>query len=175
MAAFLVLGTVVVFGGSIFDPSESDDPDPIDEAAQQVAELETRVAENPDDADSAAVLANIYANEGNLAGAIPLYERATIARPDDGDLRLAFGIALMRGGSYLDARIQLERALELLPDSAGPPYYLGVVAEQSDDPDLDAAREWYQLAIDTAPDSQLAEQAAIRLEELENAEPTATP
>jgi tetratricopeptide (TPR) repeat protein len=174
MAAFLILGTLVVFGGSIFDTTPGDDPDPASEAERQQNELETQVADNPDDAGAAAILANIYANEGNLADAIPLYERATQGRPDDGNLRLTFGIALLRGGSFLDARVQLEWAHELLPDSSGPAYYLGQLAEERDEPDLEAARDWYEQALEIDPESAFAERAAERLTALDAATPAPT-
>ena len=176
MVGFLVLGTLVVFGGSIFDSgSHDDDPSPVDESRRQIEELETRVARDPDNATDAGVLANIYANEGNLAEALPLYERATFNSPDDGNLRLAFGIALLRSGSNLDARIQLEKAHELLPENAGPPYYLGQLEERKDEPDIEAARNWYERAIDTDPESLLAGQAEERLIELETVDGTPTP
>ncbi len=175
MVVFLVLGTLVVFGGSIFSSGPEEDTLPIDEAARQQAELETQVAENPDDAGAAAILANIYANQGNITEAVPLYERATAGRPDDGNLRLAFGIALYRGGSFLDARVQLERALELLPNSPSPAYYLGQIAQQQPEPDEDAAREWYLIAIERDPESVIAGQAEERLAELDAADATATP
>ena len=175
MALFLVLGTLVVFGGTIFDPSSDDSQDPIDDASRQRSELMTQVAEDPDDADSAAVLANIYANEGNITEAVPLYEKATIGRPDDGNLRLAFGIALLRGGSFLDARVQFERALDLMPGSSGPAYYLGQLEERRPEPDLDAARAWYEQAVETDPESVMASQAQERLAALDAAQPTATP
>ena len=174
MALALVLGSLFVFGGAIFG-SEPDDPlDEREEANRLIADLETQVAENPDDADSAANLANIYANQGNIAGAIPLYERATSQRPEDGNLRLSFGIALYRGGSTLDAQVQLERALELLPENASPAYYLGQLEQLRDEPDVEAARIWYERAIETDPESLVAEQARERLDEL-GASATPTP
>ena len=176
MVGFLVLGTLVVFGGSIFDSSSPDSPDsPVDETRRQIEDLETRVANDPDNAVEAGVLANIYANEGRIAEALPLYERATFANPDDGNLRLAFGISLLRSGNDLDARVQLEKALELLPNSSGPPYYLGQLEERRDGPDLEVAREWYEKAIEVDPESLLATQATERLNELETIDATPTP
>ncbi len=175
MVLFLILGTLVVFGGAIFGSNPEDSGLPVDEAARQKAELETKVAEDPNNSDNAAILANIYANEGNIADAIPLYERATIDRPDDGNLRLAFGIALLRNGSLLDARVQLERALSLLPNSSGPAYYLGRLEQEKTEPDLEAARKWYEQAIEIDPESVLATDAADRVAQLDAADSTPTP
>lgn len=175
MVVFLVLGTIVVFGGAIFDSTAGDESLPVNEAERQQADLETQVAEDPSDPDAAAILASIYANQGNITDAIPLYERATAGRPDDGSLRLAFGITLFRGGSFLDARVQLERALELLPNSPSPSYYLGQIAQQQDEPDLEAARDWYERAIEIDPESTIAAEAEQRLAELDAAHSTPTP
>lgn len=168
MAAVMVLGTVVVFGGTMFGESDDTAEPTIAPQDEEVRELETRVAENPDNADDAALLANIYANEGRVEDAIPLFERAIDQDPDDGGLRLAFGIALFRAGNEFDARVQLERAYELESDKSGPAYYLGQLEENRREPDLDAAREWYEEAIEANPESLVAEQAEERLEELES-------
>jgi tetratricopeptide (TPR) repeat protein len=171
MVAFLLLATLVVFGASI----GGDDDDDGDSTVQdETNRLETQVAENPDNGDAAAVLASIYANQGNLTEAIRLYEQATTTRPDDGILWLSFGIALLRNGSFFDARIQLERALELLPESAGPAYYLGQLEQLKPESDDEAAREWYELAIETAPDSTLAAEAQSRIDEIDGMAPTPT-
>lgn len=172
MVGVMVLGSIVVFGGSIFGGTAHDavptrGEDALDE---EVRELETRVAENPDDGESAAVLANIYAQEGRNEEAFPLFERALEQDPDDAGVRLAFGIALFRSGNEFDARVQLERAYELESDKSGPAYYLGQLEENREEPDLDAARRWYEIAIEASPDSLVADQARTRLEELD-AEP----
>jgi tetratricopeptide (TPR) repeat protein len=174
MVALLVLGSLVVFGGAIFG-SDGDDDGQADTVEEQTSELETAVADNPDDPDAAAILANIYANQGKVAEAISLYERATQGRPDDGNLRLSFGIALLRAGNMLDAQVQLERARDLLPGVAGPAYYLGQLEELQDPPDEEAAREWYQVVIEISPDSGLAEQARERLNAIDGAAPEVTP
>ena len=174
MVAFLILGTLVVFGGSAISGGDSSPEATVDEGAQEVASLETRVAENPDDAEAAGVLANIYANEGRTVDAIPLYERAVEGNPDDSGLRLAFGIALLRGGNTFDAEIQLKRALELDPNRASAAYYLGQLEQFRPEPDLNAAREWYERVLEIDPDSLIAEQARERLDELDTSDATAT-
>lgn len=177
MVAVMVLGSIVVFGGSIFGgTSDHGNPTEVDDLSREVRELETRVAENPDDGESAGVLANIYAQEGRHEEAFPLFERAIEQDPDDAGVRLAFGIALFRAGNEFDARVQLERAYELESDKSGPAYYLGQLEENRQDPDLAAARSWYEAAIEASPDSLVADQARTRLEEIEmQLQGTATP
>lgn len=174
MIAFLIIGTLVVFGGTVIGGDDSSPEPTVDEGEAETQALETRVAENPDDAEAAGVLANIYANEGNVAQAIPLYERAVDASPDDGGLRLAFGIALLRGGNTFDAEIQLNRALELDPDRATAAYYLGQLEESRQEPDLDVARAWYERTIEIDSESLIADQARQRLDELNGSDGTPT-
>lgn len=174
MVGILVLGLFVASTGELF--GTSDDADPTPDADAEIRRLQTAVATNPDDLASTSVLATILANQGRASEAIPLYERLIEADPDDGRTRLAFGIALFRSGNPFDAEVQLLRANELTPDRPDAAYYLGQLYEARENPDLDAAREWYQRAIDIAPDSLTAEQAGQRLAELDGgATPTANP
>jgi tetratricopeptide (TPR) repeat protein len=170
----LILGLLVASTGEIF--GTSDDADPTPDADAEIQRLQTAVAVNPDDLASTAVLATILSNQGRASEAIPLYERLIEADPNDGRTRLAFGIALFRSGNPFDAEIQLLKAHELTPDRPDAAYYLGQLYEGRENPDFDAAREWYQRAIDIAPDSLTAEQAGQRLAELDgSATPSAAP
>lgn len=177
MAGFLVIGSVALIAGSAFDRGDTDEIDSGDDArpGEEIARLQTAVAEDPDDTESMAVLANILANSGQVEEAIPWYERATAANPDDGDLHTAFGLALFQLGNGFDASIQLQQAHELLPDSATPPYYLGQIIERGPNADLDEAREWYEIAVEIAPDSFVGQQAQDRLNALDSPDATPTP
>jgi Flp pilus assembly protein TadD len=174
MAAFLVIGSIALVVGTALESRQSAAVDP-DEGrpGEEIARLQTRVAENPEDPANMAVLANILANSGRLDESIVWYERATSLDPENGDLRLAFGLALFQLGNDFDAEIQLRRAQNLMPDSASPSFYLAQLYERRPVPDLDAAREHYRQAIEIAPDSLVGQQAQQRLEALES--PAATP
>lgn len=142
----------------------------------EVARLETAVATNPDDIDSMVVLAEVLANSGRISESFPWFERAIQQRPDDATLRIAFGRALQRAGNSFDAELQLKRSVELDTTSSAAPFYLGLFYESQEPPDPDSAREWYQRAIDAAPDSVIAGQARDRLAELDPAaSPVSTP
>lgn len=165
MVGVLVLGLVVASSGELFGMSDEADPTP--DAEAEIERLQTAVATNPDDLASTAVLATILSNQGRASEAIPLFERLIEADPNDGRTRLAFGIALFRSGNPFDAEIQLKRANELTPERPDAAYYLGQLFEERADPDLDAAREWYQRAVDIDPESLTADQARQRLAELD--------
>ncbi len=165
----MVIGSLAMVAGGVISSGSDESTEAVD-PNEDVSRLETQVAENPDDTGTAGVLAEIYASEGQFSLAIPLFERAVAASPDDGSLRLAFGTALYRSGNYFDAQIQLKKAFELGPYSGEAAYYLGALFQSGENPDVEQAREWFQRAIDDNPESNIAEQARIQLEEL-NATP----
>lgn len=176
MAGFLVIGSVALIVGSALEGRNSG-PDPQDDnrPGEEISRLQTAVAGNPDDTRSMAVLANILANEGRVDESIQWYERAVEGDPENGDLRLAFGLALFQLGNDFDAELQLRRARDLLPDSASPSFYLGQLYERRASPDIDAARAAYGDAVEIAPDSLVGQQAEQRLQELDDAMATPAP
>lgn len=177
MVGLLVIGSVGLIAGTAFGDDDIDQQGSgVDiRPGEEVSRLQTAVAEDPTDTESMAVLANILANSGQLDEAIVWYEIALEADPDNGDLRVAFGLALFQLGNDFDAAVQFRRTHELLPDSATPPYYLGQISERGPNPDLDEARAWYATAVEVAPDSLVGRQAAERLAELDSPAATPTP
>jgi len=176
MALFLVVGSVALIVGTAFEGRSGGDSGLVDDRpGEEVARLQTAVADDPEDYDTMAVIANILANSGRIDESIVWYERAVAGDPDDGDLRLAFGLALFQLGNDFDAELQLRRAREALPDSASPPFYLGQLYERRAVPDLEEAKAQYRLAIEIAPDSIVGQQAQSRLDDLESPSPTPTP
>lgn len=55
------------------------------------------------------------------------FDRAQRFAPKDGNVRVLFGVYLLRKGNAQDARTQLEKACELLPESADAAYNLGLL------------------------------------------------
>lgn len=181
---FLVLGTLGVIvsgrGGSSPNSSNSADGPARITPGSEVNKLETQVALNPDDAQSISILAEVLANSGRVAEAIPWYEKAVAQQPEDEQLRLAFGRALARNGSAFDAELQLQKAVDLAPTDPLAAYYLAQLYDQMSPSRLADARAWYQKAIDINPDSVVATQARQRLSELDatpttGGSPAATP
>lgn len=175
----LVLGAlaaILPIGGSDSDQA-IDQPEIQVTPGAEVAKLETQVAENPHDTDSVVILADVLANSGRVDESYVWFERAVEARPDDPDLRLAFGRALLRGERWFDAEIQLSRANELDDTSAMTAFYLGQLAENRPGGNLETARSWYQTTIDRDAQSFVAQQAKSRLDALNGSpvSPTASP
>ncbi len=175
MVGLLVIGSVALIAGTAFGDDDLEQAEPGEDVrpGEEVSRLQTAVAENPTDTESMAVLANILANSGQVGEAIVWYERAVEGDPDNGDLRVAFGLALFQLGNDFDAAVQFRGAHQLLPESATPPYYLGLISERGANPNLDQAREWFATAVQAAPDSFVGQQAQERLDELDS--PALTP
>ncbi len=189
-AAFVILAVVVaalMIGGTLaallpMGDSSGDDADTDEPAIQvtpgaEVAKLETQVAANPNDADTIVVLAEVLANSGRLSESYAWFEKGVNLRPDDADLRLAFGRALLRGERWFDAELQLTRANEIDATNATTAFYLGQLAEERPGGDVSVARQWYQEAVDRDPRSLVAQQAQTRISELggDTASPATTP
>lgn len=141
----------------------------------EVTRLETRIAAQPDDINSVAILAEVLANSGRVGESIPWFERAVTARPDDANLRLAFGRALARNGNQFDAELQLTKAVALQPNDPVMAFYLAQLYENMTPPRLQDARTWYERSIAANPESVVAGQARDQLATLSDATPAASP
>jgi tetratricopeptide (TPR) repeat protein len=176
MAGFLVVGSVALVIGTALESRSGGNNGVVDDRpGEELARLQTAVANDPEDVDSMAVIANILANSGRVDESIAWYERAVSGNPDDGDLRLAFGLALFQLGNDFDAELQLQRAHDMLPGTASPSFYLGQLYERRAVPDLEAATRYYRQAVEIAPDSIVGQQAQARLDDLESPSSTPTP
>ena len=67
------------------------------------------------------------------------FERAIRFRPEDGQVRLVYGVALLKAGEVRPAITQLDKAGELLPNNPNVHYNLGLA--YFDAKDFDKARE----------------------------------
>lgn len=90
-------------------------------------------------------MANARTNGGKFAEAAPLFEEAISLEPDDMDLRLDYGSALLHNGNEDRAKPQTERAVELHPENGRAQYLLGrVFFEQGD---YQKAKEHLEAAV----------------------------
>ena len=173
----LMIGSVVAaleLGGGD-DVADVDDPAVQVTPGAEVSRLETAVAQNPDDVETMGILAEVLANSGRIPESAPWFERAVTAQPNDADLRVAFGRALLRLGSTFDAEVHLRKAVELDPSSASAAYYLASTYAAMGESRRADAVTWYERAIELDPESYLAADARRQLDELGVASPAAGP
>jgi tetratricopeptide (TPR) repeat protein len=90
-------------------------------------------------------MANAHIQEGNYAAGYRLFDEAVGAAPDDLQLRLDYGNALLQQDNMDQAKIQAQKAVELQPQNSKAEYLLGrVFFEQQD---YKAAREHLENAV----------------------------
>ncbi len=130
---------------------------------------------NPSDPVAAAAYANYLANTGELASAIPWYEKAISLAPNDANLRIDFARSLTSGDMNGDAELQFQQAIQLAPENAEAHYYLAEVYYGMNPKRLVAAIDEYERTVQLAPDSFIAQRAQERLVELGVATPEASP
>ena len=174
MAFFLVIGMIAVaipeFMSNDDEPAQVDFADFENDGNGEEERLRERLEEDPEDSSAMVQLADLLANTGRLDEAIRWYERAVDERPDDVELRVAFGQVLERRGYDLDAEVQLDRALELDEENVEAMFLLAEIKERKDPPRHDEAVELYERIIETAPESFYAQMSEERLAEGEAAD-----
>lgn len=129
----------------------------------QESQMRARLQQNPNDVNAMIVLADLLANSGRIDEAATYYERAVQARPDDEQLRLAFGTALLHGSDFADAEGQLLKAQQLAPNDPQPDYLLGQLYEAWQPPRTDDAVKLYRATVALDPTSVYAQRARDRL------------
>jgi cytochrome c-type biogenesis protein CcmH/NrfG len=165
---FGVYAADLIFGGDreIEDPLTGDNDELIDE-------LRGRVEDDPTDAASMALLAELLFYDGNVSESIAWFQRALDLAPDNIAIRLSFAQILTDADKPNDAELQFQMVLEVEQNNYEAHYYLAELYRQSDPPRDDDAADHYYRVIEIAPDSYLAEQSAMHLAALGYATPTA--
>ena len=105
---------------------------------------------------------------GNHYGAASAIQNALKASPDDADLWVALGNALLlHGGGTMNpaANLAFERAARLDPDHPGPPFFIGLGLAQAGQLD-EAERIWTDLLARTPEDAGYRADLEERLIEL---------
>ena len=137
-----------------------------------IAEQQTAVAGNPDDIEEQLLLANLYANSGRLADAIPIYERVLGAAPQDSSARLSFARALADGDMAADAELQFRKVLELDPNSQQAHYYLAELLRLATPSRSEEAIGHYQRAAEIDTTTLISERSRDQLAALGVASPS---
>lgn len=98
--------------------------------------------------------AQVLHRQGNLAGALPLYEKVAKKRPRDARVLFMLGTVKAQMGKPEAAVPLLKKAAALSPDNAGVHTNLGNVLKATNDPE--GAADCYRKALSVDPDSALA-------------------
>ena len=128
------------------------------ELGTMVERLAARLKNEPNDLDGWMLLGRSYLQSGRPGDAIGAYTRALSLAPNDSDVQVAFGEALVFAADGIvtpPARSAFAQALIENPTQAGARYYLGL-AEAQAGRKPQAYDAWLELARDTPPDAPWA-------------------
>lgn len=125
------------------------------EAEMLVAQLEQRLAGNPEDAEGWLVLARVYERSGRYEGAAEAYRRIIALGRGGAEVQASLGevlVAAADGQVTRDARLAFAAAIEADPANPRARFYAGLAMAQ-DDRLADALSVWRSLVADAPPDA----------------------
>lgn len=175
LTAFLALGLV---GSSVFWVFDFGGPTPPEAGQvqqemppeQQIADLENRLQEEPDNVSLLGRLAQLYWQTGRGREAVDTYLKALEIKPGDTEMRRDLALTYYLLGDYNDAVQQIEAVLEKDPQDATAYYYLGqFYAYRSDEGrDVDKGIEALEKFVDLRKEGMEVTKARQMIEELKS-------
>ncbi|HEX8229373.1 MAG TPA: tetratricopeptide repeat protein [Chloroflexia bacterium] len=140
-------------------------PAEVNAAIQQMADLQACVANNPQNLECMLDLASLYYDLGQYPQAQTAFEAAIKLDPHNVGALVKLSGSYIRQNKFPEAVATLEQALNLQPDSPELHLLLGLSLSRLDPPQTQRAiAEWRQV-ISLDPDSALADQARIYIQE----------
>ena len=143
--------------------------------AAMIAQLETRLRDQPDDLEAWIMLARFYREDGLLNKAVDAYRHARALEPERPEILLGLAeglVAATEGAVVPEARGLFARVLELEPQSPVAIYYAGLALAQ--DGFLDRAKHiWTQLLESSPADAPWVPLLRRQIAEIEAAQSNA--
>lgn len=137
----------------------------VNAAIQEMADLQACVANNPQNLECMLDLASLYYDLGQYPQAQTAFEAAIKLDPHNVGALVKLSGSYIRQNKFPEAVTTLEQALNLQPDSPELHLLLGLSLSRLDPPQTArAVAEWRQV-ISLDPDSALADQARIYIQE----------
>ncbi len=123
----------------------------------EIRELESIVAENPNDYASLLKLAHSLNDAGFYQKAIVEYERYLKFRSNDADVWIDLGTCYYQAGDAQSAVRSMKKGLEIQPNHQIANFNLGIVNLSLNQKEL--ANKYFQKAIEINPNNDIAERA----------------
>lgn len=140
--------------------------DPAEPGARVAAEqARARLLKDPTDVPSWIAMSVALSGEGKSQQAVEGLTRALAVMPDQPDLWVALGEALVAHNNGLvspAARLAFDRASQIAPDHPAPRYYLGMAWLQAGKPDQ-ALETWQALLASAAADAPWRDNVARKV------------
>ena len=140
--------------------------------AAQVAELEQKVRDNPQDTDSMGRLASLYAKVGDYANASKWQARVVELKPDDAEAQLTLGVSCFNSNDLDCAKEHWDIVNTLDPDNAELHFDLGYYYLSIDPPDADKVKQEWNKYLELEPNGEYAETVRTHMSSLDE---TGTP
>ncbi len=139
----------------------------LQQIAEMVDKLATRLKDRPDDAEGWTMLARSYMVLERYGDALPAYAHALALRPQDAALLAdsADAMAASSGGRFdAKARALLDRALTIEPGQPKALALVGTIAFDAGDYGT-AVKQWQKIADQLPPDSEFHRQVTANIDE----------
>lgn len=131
-----------------------------------VAALQDRLKQNPEDVDAMIALGNQYYDAGFYTDAITWYGKVIEKQPNNTDVRTDLGTAYFYSGQNDKAKEQWGIVFQQDPNKLQAHMNLGVLYSSQTPPDNDAAAKEWRTVIQLAPGSPSAQQAQSLLQKI---------
>jgi len=177
LCSMLAALIVPAFDGNATSP-EMRDPTPpvVDGSSEYETALRARLQSDPQDIGAWIALGNLLSTRGQYSDAASAYTQALVLNPDQVEAHRAFGMAMIDARQLAIAEEQLRWLVDHDPTDVDAWYFLGETYRLWLPQRTDDAAAAYQQAIDVAPGTVSAEQAAMAMAALaDQATPAATP
>ena len=138
---------------------------PNPQVAQQIAQLEMMVLQDPKNHDAWVVLGNHYFDTHQHQKSADAYGKALALKPNNPDVLTDQGVMFKDMGQFEKAAANFRKASQLDPKHAQSLFNLGVVYATDLNKPEEAAKAWKKL-IEAAPGSPQAAQAQQGLAQL---------
>lgn len=138
----------------------------------RVAELTTKIAANPNDAESVKTLGELYHAAGDDPAALPWRQQLVQLRPADVDARLSLGVAQFNTDDLPGAETSWLKAVALDAKSAQAHFNLGFLYLGTTPPDMAKVQQHWAKVIELEPASELASIVSAHLQRLSSASPS---
>jgi tetratricopeptide (TPR) repeat protein len=147
---------------------------PID--TERVAELITSYQEDPTNPETLFELGEAYFLAGDWQQGQDWFLKLVEVDPANVHAWTDIGTSHYNLGRSEEAKAAWQKALELAPEDPQLHYNMGFLYANAEPPDFDAARREWQLVLDLAPETQLAQTVQVHMEGLQAAAtPEASP
>ncbi|MBU0987074.1 MAG: tetratricopeptide repeat protein [Proteobacteria bacterium] len=126
-------------------PQTAEKPGPSVETATRIFELEKQLAQDPKNAETWALLGNLYFDSENFQKAIDAYQKSLALKPDSPDVLTDMGVMYRRSGNPTEAIKNFDKAIAIDPRHEVSRFNKGIVLMHDMNDIAGAVQTWEEL------------------------------